>query len=55
MLELCTPIIYGSPKVAAYHRNVLNNQANFTIINKFNFFTVYQNFFNFQIHSMKFY
>ena len=20
MLELCTPIIYGSPKVAAYHR-----------------------------------
>ena len=34
MLELCTPIIYGSPKVAAYHRNVLNNQANFTIINK---------------------
>lgn len=21
MLELCTPIIYGSPKVAAYHRN----------------------------------
>lgn len=34
MMELCTPIIYGSPKVAAYHRNVLNNQANFTIINK---------------------
>ena len=20
MLELCTPIIYGSPKIAAYHR-----------------------------------
>ncbi len=33
MLELCTPIIYGSPKVAAYHRNVLGLQANFTIIN----------------------
>lgn len=33
MLELCTPIIYGSPKVAAYHRNALNTQANFTIIN----------------------
>lgn len=32
MLELCTPIIYGSPKVAAYHRNVLGMQANFTII-----------------------
>ena len=34
MLELCTPIIYGSPKVAAYHRNALGIQANFTIINK---------------------
>lgn len=33
MLELCTPIIYGSPKVATYHRNALNIQANFTIIN----------------------
>ena len=33
MLELCTPIIYGSPKVAAYHRNALGLQANFTIIN----------------------
>ena len=33
MLELCTPIIYGSPKVAAYHRNVLGMQAAFTIIN----------------------
>lgn len=34
MLDLCTPIIYGSPKVAAYHRNALNIQANFVIINK---------------------
>ncbi len=32
MLELCTPIIYGSPKVAAYHRKVLGTQAQFTII-----------------------
>ena len=32
MLELCTPIIYGSPKVAAYHRNALGIPANFTII-----------------------
>ena len=24
MLELCTPIIYGSPKVAAYHRKALD-------------------------------
>lgn len=34
MLELCTPIIYGSPKVAAYHRKNLGMQANFTIISK---------------------
>lgn len=34
MLEICTPIIYGSPKIAAYHRNALDMQANFTIISK---------------------
>lgn len=34
MLELCIPIIYGSPKVAAYHRNLLNIQTNFSIIDK---------------------
>lgn len=33
MLELCTPIIYGSPKVAAYHRKALDLPANFTIVN----------------------
>ncbi len=33
MLELCTPIIYGSPKIAAYHRKALDLQANFSIIN----------------------
>ncbi len=33
MLELCTPIVYGSPKVATYHRNALGIEANFTIIN----------------------
>ena len=32
MLELCTPIIYGSPKVAAYHSNALGIEAPFTII-----------------------
>lgn len=32
MFELCTPIIYGSPKVAAYHRKALNLDTNFTII-----------------------
>ncbi len=33
ILELCTPIIYGSPKVAAYHRNALGIEANFSIVN----------------------
>ncbi len=32
MLELCTPVIYGSPKVAAYHRKALDLPTNFTII-----------------------
>ena len=34
ILELFTPIIYGSPKVAAYHRKSLGMQANFNIISK---------------------
>ena len=33
MLELCTPIIYGSPKVAAYHRKSLDLPINFSIVN----------------------
>ncbi len=33
MLELCTPIIYGSPKVAAYHRKALDLPTTFSIIN----------------------
>lgn len=32
MLELCTPIVYGSPKVAAYHRKSLDLSTNFSII-----------------------
>ena len=32
MLELCTPIIYGSPKIATYHRNALQMQVNFAVI-----------------------
>ena len=32
MLELCTPIIYGSAKIAAYHKKVLNLETNFNII-----------------------
>ena len=34
ILELCTPIIYGSPKIATYHRKALNLQTNFSIIDK---------------------
>ena len=34
ILELCTPIIYGSPKIATYHKKTLNLETNFTIINK---------------------
>lgn len=33
MLEICTPIIYGSPKVAAYHRKVLDLNINLNLIN----------------------
>lgn len=32
ILELCTPIIYGSPKVAAYHLNALGMQVPFATI-----------------------
>jgi 4-hydroxythreonine-4-phosphate dehydrogenase len=34
ILELCTPIIYGSPKIAGYHKKALNLETNFAIINK---------------------
>ncbi|WP_455997777.1 4-hydroxythreonine-4-phosphate dehydrogenase PdxA [Phocaeicola barnesiae] len=33
MLELCTPIIYGSHKVAAYHRKAMDIQTTFSIVN----------------------
>ena len=33
MLELCTPVVYGSPKVAAYHRKAMEIQTNFSIVN----------------------
>ncbi len=32
MLELCTPIIYGSPKVATYHRKTMDIQTPFSIV-----------------------
>ena len=34
MLELCTPIVYGSPKVAAYYRKAMNLPGQFSIIQK---------------------
>lgn len=34
MLELCTPIIYGSPKVASYHRKSLDLQVTFNAISQ---------------------
>ena len=34
MLDLCTPIIYGSPKVASYHRKALSLETQFSIIDK---------------------
>lgn len=33
MMELCTPVVYGSPKVAAYHRKAMDINTNFSIIN----------------------
>ena len=33
MFELCTPIIYGSSKIAAYHRKALNLEVPYTVIN----------------------
>lgn len=32
ILELCTPVIYGSPKAATYHSKALGLQTNFSII-----------------------
>lgn len=32
--ELCTPIIYGSPKVAAYHRKLTSTNVNLNLIGK---------------------
>ena len=34
MLEMCTPIIYGSPKIATFHRKALQLETPFTIIQK---------------------
>lgn len=35
MLEICTPVVYGSSKIASYHRKALNiNEFNFNLIRK---------------------
>ena len=34
MFELCIPIVYGSPKVASYHKKLLGLQTNLSIIDK---------------------
>ena len=31
MLDICTPVIYGSPKTATYHRKQLNSQTSFIV------------------------
>lgn len=31
MLTLCTPIVYGSPKVAIYHKKSIESQTNFVV------------------------
>lgn len=31
MLDICTPVIYGSPKVATYHRKQINSQTSFVV------------------------
>ena len=33
MLDLCTPIIYGSPKVASFHRKAMGLETQFQVIN----------------------
>ena len=33
ILDFCIPIVYGSPKVAAYHRKSLDINASFSIVN----------------------
>jgi len=32
IFELCTPIVYGNPRIATYHRKGLNSNTNFTTI-----------------------
>lgn len=34
MFEICTPIVYGSPKVITYHKKALSIDTNYSIINR---------------------
>lgn len=34
MFDMCTPIIYGNPKIATFHRNTLQVETPFSIISK---------------------
>ena len=36
ILEICTPVIYGSPKVAAYHAKAMGLEVQFSVINSIN-------------------
>ncbi|MBR4842297.1 MAG: 4-hydroxythreonine-4-phosphate dehydrogenase PdxA [Bacteroidaceae bacterium] len=33
MFEFCTPVLYGSPKIATYHRKAVDSQTNFNVVN----------------------
>lgn len=32
MFDFCTPVLYGSPKIATYHRKVVGSQTNFNVV-----------------------
>ncbi|MDO4819444.1 MAG: 4-hydroxythreonine-4-phosphate dehydrogenase PdxA [Prevotella sp.] len=34
VFELCTPVVYGNPKIAAYHRKFYNSETSFHIISE---------------------
>ena len=46
MLDFCIPIVYGSPKVAAYHRKAIDCTTNFTIISNVSITSVYNHLYS---------
>lgn len=36
MLDICTPVVYGSPKIATYHRKQINSQTSFVVREAYN-------------------